>query len=143
MRKDIRRFVETELEFYHKTKKEYESFKDDLISTKNLEMSQTGGGKTYSISNPTQNNAVRLICNNRLKRMEEIIRAIEKTLEGLDKDKKKFIKIKYWSNKKYTMDGVAMELRCEYDVDVNSTKTLYNWKRKICEQIAFELGLIN
>jgi RinA family phage transcriptional activator len=141
MRKDIRGFIKTELRFYSETKMEYESFKEDLISTKNLEMSNVGGGKTNGISNPTQKNAMKLISSKRLRGMERIIRAIEKTLDGLNEEEKEFIKLRYWSNKRYTMDGILMRIKNKYPrLDIETTRTLYNWEHDICEKIACELG---
>lgn len=135
MRKDIKDYIESEIRFFHDTKKEYEFLKDDLISTKNIETDKIGGGNTNSVSNPTQRSAIKLLTNKRLRRMEESINAINKTLKGLDEIEMEFVELWYW-NDKYTMKGIEAKLPC-------SERTLYRMRDKICESIAIKLGLVD
>jgi len=75
-----------------------------------------------------------LISCNRLSYMDRIIKAIERNLEALDHKQLRFIELYYWK-KKYNIQFIAQYLDC-------GVKTLYNWKNKLLEDIAEDMGWI-
>jgi RinA family phage transcriptional activator len=76
-----------------------------------------------------------LVTCNRLSYMDRIIKAIERNLEALDPTQLKFIEMHYWKNK-YNIQFIAQHLDC-------GVRTLHNWKSKLIENIAEDMGWID
>lgn len=131
--KDVKRYIETEIKFYHETKKEYEQLVNDIIESSG---GNDSDGSSSSIGGSvTEYKAMALVSNPRLSHMEKTMKAIERTINSLEPDQKRFISMKYWENR-YTMDGIAVELKY-------NKRTLYKWRDKICMDVAKDLGMID
>lgn len=131
MRRDLKKYIETEIRYYPETVKEYEMLKDDIIGS----TGSRSGGRNQGVSKVVENKVVRLLTNKRLKRMEDTIKAVDYMLSKLDGTQKDFVRMYYWE-KRYTLIGVALELNC-------SERTLYRWVDKVCSLVAYDLGLID
>jgi DNA-directed RNA polymerase specialized sigma24 family protein len=106
----IKRHVEYELKNYIKTRDKFKSILEDDSSGK------------FKV----------LITSNRLTYLNEILTAIERNLEALDPTQLKFIEMRYWKNK-YNIQFIAQHLGC-------GVRTLHNWKSKLLEDIAEDMG---
>ena len=133
MRKDIKAYIEAELRDYHENKKDIELLREEILE--GTSVGDESGIRGTSISNVTQNKALRLITNKRLRKLEETIRAIDNVILELDEDKYKLVELKYWTRPNYYNDtGIAHQLNI-------GMRTYYRWKDAIILAIAQEMGL--
>lgn len=137
LRREYKSYIEAELRDYHQTKKEILEAKEDIACTTPI-LDGEYSGITNRISRPTESKTIAILTNKRIKRMEQVIRAIDViTGELNDPIKHKLINLKYWQRpRRYTDAGIALELGI-------SRRTVYYWVEEICSAIAKELGLIN
>ena len=91
--------------------------------------------KFISVLEDDRNKLNHLITSNRLSYMDKILKAIERNLEALDPTQLKFIEVHYWKYR-YNIQFIAQHLDC-------GVKTLYNWKNKLLEDIAEDMGWID
>jgi len=135
LRKEIRKYIESELRHYRENRKEIEAMREDIVegSPGGLDGQPRGPG----ISNPTERNATRLLTNRRLGKLEETVNAIEIVVEELDEDRRKLIEYTYFKRPRTLTDaGVA----CRLNVSI---RTFYRWRDLIIHRIAHELGLVD
>lgn len=137
MRTDIKNFIEAELRDYHKTKKDLEEAKEDIASEGIIPtMSHAQSGPTYKINRATESKAMKLVTNKRIKRMEDVINAIDIVLGELPEDRIELIELKYWQRpRKLTDAGIWTRLSID-------RSTFYRWDYGIKIAIAVELGLM-
>ena len=135
MRRDIRLYIEAELRHYHDTKRDYNLLREELMATGTDSTTERIGSTPCRVSKPTEQSAVKLVTNPRLRNMDAVLSAIEKVLFTLEPIEQKFVKLYYW-DRRFRMEGVAEELNCH-------RATLYRWRDKICYSIAEHLGLLN
>lgn len=137
LRREIRAYIEAELRDYHQTKIDLIEAKEDIMLEGPLLSEVNTGSETYKISRPTEDKTLRLVTNKRIKRMEQIIRAIESVINELPEDKYRLIELRYWSRpRRLTDSGIAMEINI-------GIATYYRWSDGIILAIANELGMVN
>jgi len=139
LRPDIKAYIEAELRDYHQTKKDLIEAKEDIaLSAPALDnVGGNTGAQTYRVGRPTEAKTIAILTNKRIKRMEQVIRAIEVVIGELPEEKMKLVQLKYWQRPRRLTDaGIAMELNV-------SRRTVYYWTDEICTAIAIELGLVD
>jgi len=129
--KNIFRYIEAELRDFKRTVQEYEILRLDIInSSPNPDITGVHAGT----SNPTEVKATAVIMNKKLTRLEGVVKAVRLVYSNLERDKQRFIELKYWGNS-LTDEGIARSLYI-------TGKTLYRWKKSIIYAIARELGYL-
>lgn len=134
MNKGIKAYIESELRYYHQSKKDLEEIREEIIESSPI--NDGTGIRSCGTSDTVCKKVIRLITNKRLKRLEETIRAIDAVLDQLDETKHRLVEMKYWRKPNYLNDaGIAHELCID-------RATLYRWQDAILLAIAIELGLV-
>jgi len=131
----IRRYIESELKDYKETKELLENALTDVIERSPLPEEGSYINSRNNVSKPTERNAVLLLTNKRIQQMEKTVNAISKVLNMLDKEKYRFVELRWWECE-LTPIGIAKEMHMH-------EQTVYNWQRDIIKLIAVEMGLIN
>lgn len=135
LKKEIKAYIEAELRDYHQTKKDLLEAKEDIALESPAYDDNTGGTHTNRVSKPTESKTIAILTNKRIKRMEQVIRAIDMVIGELPPEKVKLVELKYWQRPRRLTDaGIAMDLGV-------SRRTVYYWTEEICTAIAIELGL--
>jgi RinA family phage transcriptional activator len=134
MRREIRQYVESELRYYHETKQEFEMLREDIIRTGGDSTQERIGGFTCMVTKPTEDAAIQLVTSKRLRHMETVLMAIERTLSRLNEHELRLVELMYWDNR-YRPEGVAQQLNCD-------KRTVYRWRDRICKAVACEMGLL-
>lgn len=129
--KNIRNYVEWELREYHENKKQIEQYRKSIIMAS---PSRDGQPRGTDIAKPTEWMGATLADSMYLKRIEESVRAIEKTLKKLSAEKLKFIDLVYWKQS-HTIMGAALCLHV-------TERTAYRWSKAIAFSLALEMGLL-
>ena len=125
--------VESELYHYHDTKKEIERLKKDILLS-STPPDLTGGGKSNMPGDPTGQTATLMVTHRKIEQLERIVEAIESVVSLLPDEKKKLIKLKYWTKPQtLTWEGIAKELHV-------SRRTAINWRDDIVYAIAEKIG---
>ncbi|MED4128496.1 hypothetical protein [Shouchella miscanthi] len=57
--------------------------------------------------------------NKRIRKMEDIVSVIKKTYDESSEEQQQVIKLRYWSNKNLTWDGIALELNMHRNTAIN------------------------
>lgn len=130
--KETFKYIEAELRGFHETIIELQRLKNDIITETSIP--DTNGGKGYGINDKTYQKTERLLMNKRLKRLENLISAVDKVYRNCDNEKQKMIRMKYWQNK-LTDRGIMDALSIE-------KATFYRWRRGVIYEIAMELGYL-
>ena len=124
------RYLEQEIYDLKDTKKRLEELRKDIIY-RTVEKEEIRG---TDVSDRTGKAVTRLVMDVRLKRMEEVINAVDCSLGKLDPVKRNILEEKYIRNQYLTWDEVARA----WNVD---TRTLYRWRSSLVEEIAGKLGM--
>lgn len=133
MKKATFRHIESELENYAETKKEFEQLKLDCIFSSPTN-ENVGSQKGNIPSDPTSNIVLEIISNRRMDSMEKIIKAIEHVYNNSNNEKKKLIQLRYWQKPTlYTWEGIALKLNI-------SRITAIRWRTETIYQIGERLG---
>lgn len=137
LKREIKKYIESELRDYKTTKKELEQARSDIIYAGCS--GDDSGIRGTDIGNATQSKALKLLTNRRLAQLERTIKAFERVIGSLPEDKFKLVQMRYWDNQKtkiLTDDGIALKLYID-------RKTVYNWANGIILALAIELGLVD
>src|SRR5699024_4387333 len=102
--------AEAEWSNYHHTLKEIARLREEIMNPYKEEDKNTGGGQSNIPGSPTERIATRLTTSKQLGYLEEVTYAIEQVYNVLTDDHKKMVRIRYWSNRKNTWEGIASEL---------------------------------
>lgn len=105
------RVIEIKIRRYPESKKLYEEEIADLIHR-----TQDNDGMPHgaSISNPTEELAIKLAENPRLCRMKREIDAVESVYKGLSLEHQRVIKVRYWTNRYKNVSYLKMESIVSY-----------------------------
>lgn len=138
LKPEIKAYIEAELRDYHQTKLDLVEAKEDIAESAQ-EIDDVGfntGAQTHRIGRPTEAKTIAILTNKRIKRMEQVVRAIDIVIGELPEEKMKLVRLKYWQRPRRLTDaGIAMELHV-------GRRTVYYWTEEICTEIAVELGLV-
>jgi RinA family phage transcriptional activator len=132
LRREIRLYIEAELRDYHQTKADLLEAQDDIMLEGH--MIDVSGIRGTSIGRPTEAKMMKLLTNKRIRRMQQIIAAIERVVNLLPPEKYRLVELRYWQKSRgLTDDGIARELNCD-------RRTIYRWVDGILLAVAMELG---
>lgn len=134
----IRKYIESEVEYYGNMKKELEQTSSNIVNDKsNEDYGVKIGIKSPELCNgQAESKALKLLTSTRLEHLEKTMRAIETVLTRLPEEKYKLVQIKYWSCPQcLTDDGIAQKLRID-------RATYYDWRNGIIIAIGKEMGVI-
>lgn len=142
LKRRVKAYVEYELECYPGNKDEYDDTRDDIIDHSAMPQEGSYINSRNSVHSPTEDKSIKLVTNKRLRQLEHIVLAINKTLDMLEKAdqlkdtcKKRVIEMRYFE-RKLTPVGIALELGM-------SERTVYNYCDEFIKLCAAEMGLIN
>lgn len=131
----IRDYVEWRLEHYHEDKKQLEQYKNDMIPSATNSYSMTGGVSRGSVSQPTENIAIRMATSPYILATERSCADIERALSRFDKIDMQLIDLVYWK-RSYTIIGAGEKVGL-------AKSDAYAHINKILGVIALEMGLVN
>ncbi|MED4299761.1 transcriptional regulator [Geobacillus stearothermophilus] len=132
--KNIVRYVEHNLYYYHEYLRDIERLRKDILYGRDNNDENVGGGRSNLPSSPTEQRAIELVTHRRLEKLERVTHAIKTVYEALPDEKRKLIKLKYWTRpQRYTWDGIADQL-CVTRI------TCLRWRNEIVYAIAELLG---
>lgn len=125
--------IESELYDYYDTLKRIQQRRQDILSGSSVD-ENTGGGKSNIPSRPTEQLATRLVADIQLQELERIAGAIEHVYNICDDDRKKLIRLKYWTKPQTkTWEGIAQDLHI-------SRRQAFNWRDQLVQAIGEKLG---
>lgn len=101
--------IEAEFYKYHQTVREIKQLENEIIYETSRD-ENVGGGKGNLPSRPTERKATRLATHRELKYLKEVVYAIETVYNLASEEYKELIRLRYWSNRDLTWDGIANEL---------------------------------
>lgn len=127
------RHIEAELYSYKYTKQEIRNLREQIMHSADGKHCLPGASSIRTPSDSTAERATRLATDKRLNNLEEIIRAIDSTYAELSPDHQRVIELRYWSNKRYTWEGIALELNMH-----RNTATKY--RREFIKSVAYKIG---
>lgn len=132
IRKGTFKHIEGELYAYHETLKEIERLKKDIYLASPVP--DETGIRSNLPGDPTGKKVTTMLMHRRIQQLEQIADAIFEVYNRLPNDKKKLIKVVYWTKPQtLTWDGIAIEL------NVSRRQALY-WRDEIVYAIATILG---
>jgi RinA family phage transcriptional activator len=135
IRREIKAYIEAELRDYNDTLRAIGDDRNELLQQSPVH--DNIGGSSYDIGNPTQAQAIKLMTNKRIRRMEQTCKAIETVIEALPEEKYRLVELKYWTRPQtLTDEGIAREINID-------RRTLYRWADAIILAIGIEMGLAN
>jgi RinA family phage transcriptional activator len=122
--------IENEIRIYHQTLKEIEIRRMEIMHRYTPTDTNIGGGKSNLPGDPTGRTATALTDDLKLETLERIVTAIEFVWQGLTDEKKKLVKLYYWTRPQtLTWDGIALELNV-------SKMTASRWRKEIVISVA-------
>ncbi|WP_096224884.1 transcriptional regulator [Geobacillus sp. FJAT-46040] len=135
LHKNVVRYVEHNLYYYHEYIREIQRLRNDILYGVKITTDENiGGGRSNLPSSPTERRTIELLTHRRLDTLERVTDAIKTVYEALPEEKKKLVRLKYWTRpQRYTWDGIAEQLHV-------SRITCLRWRAEIVYAIAEMLG---
>lgn len=132
LKKGTFKHIESELYAFEDTKKEIERIREEILHR--TPMIDNPEGRANAPSDPTATAATLLMTHRRLDQLERIVKAIDQIYQELPDDKKKLIKLKYWTKPQTkTWEGIAQEINI-------SRRQALRWRNEIVFAIADAIG---
>lgn len=133
--KNIVRYVEHNLYYYHEYIREIQRLRNDILyGVKITTDENVGGGRSNLPSSPTEQRAIELVTHRRLEKLERVTHAIKTVYDALPDEKRKLVKLKYWTRpQRYTWDGIAEQLHI-------TKRQAMRWRSEVIYAIAELLG---
>ncbi|WJQ03219.1 transcriptional regulator [Geobacillus stearothermophilus] len=132
--KNIVRYVEHNLYYYHEYLRDIERLRKDILYGRDNNDENIGGGRSNLPSSPTEQRAIELVTHRRLEKLERVTHAIKTVYEALPDEKRKLVKLKYWTRpQRYTWDGIAEQLHI-------TKRQAMRWRSEVIYAIAELLG---
>lgn len=123
--------IEAELFDYHDTLKRIKQRREELLTGTGEELV---GGKSNLPSDPTGSVVSRLIADKQLQEYERIASTVEHVYNLCDDDRKKLIRLKYWTKPQLkSWEGIAQEISI-------SRATAFRWRDEIIQAVGEILG---
>lgn len=132
MHRYMRNYIEAELRAYEWNKRRLEALREEIIESGCAicyEQTGTGGGE---IAKPTEQKVIKLMTSPEIKRLTEVIDAIDEGLKDLDPHHQKLFDLRY--KKKKGIVETCNELSC-------AERTYRRWNKQIFKAIGFYLGM--
>lgn len=134
LRRGTFKHIEAELYDYHETIKRIKERKEEILFSSSVEENKGGANSARVPNSPTERIATMLVMDKRLRELERITEAIETVYQSLDVERKKLIRLKYWTKPQtLTWEGIALKLNV-------SRATVFRWREEIVNAIAEKLG---
>mgnify|MGYP002404191379 CR=1 FL=1 len=135
LRRGTFKHIEAELYDYHETLKRIKERKEEILFSSSSVDENKGGANSARVPNsPTERIATMLVMDKRLRELERITEAIETVYQSLDTERKKLIRLKYWTKPQtLTWEGIALKLNV-------SRATVFRWREEVVNAIAEKLG---
>jgi RinA family phage transcriptional activator len=133
LRKTTFKKCEAEWYDYHKTLHEINLLREEIMNPFQEQDENIGGGRSTTISSPTERIATRLVTNKQLNYLTEVADAIERVYNALPDDYKKLVRLRYWSNKNLMWDGIEDQLHI-------SKRQAMRWRDEIIQATVEVLG---
>lgn len=114
------KFIEDEVKHYQFYKDELKRIVDDITHA-TPERDDNGGGKSNIPGRPTERAAIEIAMDRQINRMKRYINATEAAYNELDEEKKRFVRVIFWSGKK-RMPTICEEFNISYE-------TALRWKK--------------
>lgn len=134
IRKGTFQHVESELYAYHETKREIIVLKNEILYGSGQTDENVGGGRSNLPGDPTGRTATLMVSHRKVESLEKIIDAIEYVVAQLPEEKKRLIKLKYWTRPQtLTWDGIADRLHI-------SRRQAFYWRDQVIYAISEKLG---
>lgn len=131
--KEAFRHVEKELYDYHRTKREIDRLRDEILYASG-ERDDNADIRSGRIGDPTGQRATVLAMNPSLEHMEAVVSAIDAVLHILEEPQKQLVLMYYWTrNAKYTWVGIGGKIGVH-------EKTARRWRDDIVAAIAEKMG---
>lgn len=123
--------IEAELFDYQDTLKRIHQRREELLTGSSEE---SVGGRSNLPSDPTGNIVTRLMADKQLQELERITHAVEHVYNICDDDRKKLIRLKYWTKPQLkSWEGIAQDISI-------SRATAFRWRDEIIQAIGEVLG---
>ena len=126
--------IEAEFYKYPQTVREIKQLENEIIYETSRD-ENVGGGKGNLPSRPTERKAPRLATHRELKYLKDVVYAIETVYSLASEEYKELIRLRYWSNRDLTWDGIANELHMSRrkaismrDEIIMATAELLGWR---------------
>lgn len=134
LRRGTFKHIEAELYDYHETLKRIKERKEEIMYSSSLDENKGGANSARVPNSPTERIATMLVMDKRLRELERITEAIETVYQSLDTERKKLIRLKYWTKPQtLTWEGIALKLNV-------SRATVFRWRDEVVNAIAEKLG---
>lgn len=132
----IKGIAEWQIANFKKDRTQLETLKRDLIWHPTANYDFYGGARGTTIdSRPTERNALAIVSDQYIRRMEIGVNAVEMALKGADQTDIRLVTLVYWS-RSHSVVGAAMECHI-------SKAAAYQRLNKILGLVAFGMGFIN
>jgi RinA family phage transcriptional activator len=102
--------IESEIYSYSDTKKEIDRLRKEIMFGNSSNDENIGGNRSLEPGRPTERIATRLLTHKRLRNMEEIVEAIDYSVNALTDEHRNLVRLKYWSRKRLSWDDLAIQL---------------------------------
>lgn len=124
--------IESELYDYHQTLKRIKERREELMSSGSKEEGMPSSPTLPSST--TENYVTRITMDRQLRELERVAEAIEHTYNLCDDDRKKLIRLKYWTKPQtLNWEGIAQQIP-------TSRATAFRWRDEIIQAIGEQLG---
>lgn len=134
LRRGTFKHIEAELYDYHETIKRIKERKEEILFSSSVDDNKGGANSARVPNSPTERIATMLVMDKRLRELERITEAIETVYQSLDTERKKLIRLKYWTKPQtLTWEGIALKLNV-------SRATVFRWREEVVNAIAEKLG---
>lgn len=125
--------IEAELFDYNDTLKRIQTRRQEIMAGTSDD-ENTGGGKSNIPSRPTEQLASRLVSDLQLQELERIAGAIEHVYNICDDERKKLIRLKYWTKPQTkSWEGIAQEIP-------TSRRQAFRMRDEIIQAVGEKLG---
>lgn len=132
LRRGTVQHIEAELYDYHDTLKRIKNRRDAILHDSPSE--ELVGGRSNLPSDPTGSVVSQMMADKQLQELERIASAVEHVYNICDDDRKKLIRLKYWTKPQTrSWEGIAQELKV-------SRATSFRWRDEIVQAIGEVLG---
>jgi RinA family phage transcriptional activator len=138
-KKDVFKQVEAILYSYPQMKKEIKTIREHIMFDKEEIDENVGGGRPSLPGKPTERTATKLVTNERLERLERMVKAIDDVYQSLPSEYKRLIQLRYWTSRKYRWERKLTWERIADELHVGR-RTVFRMREEIIETIAKRLG---
>ena len=138
-KKDVFKRVEVILYSYPQIKKEIQAIREHIMFDKEEIDENVGGGRPSLPGKPTERTATKLVTNERLEKLERMVKAIDDVYQSLPSEYKRLIQLRYWTSRQYRWEQKMTWERIADELHVSRRK-VFLMREEIIEAISEKLG---